>query len=102
MLGPVAAGMAPDAEEERDRVVRGLGCRAVGPVLWLFALGCSRAVDGLQSRTGIQQIAVSNKSQQKAFSKQHPSRRVSKELATSSCCTLCWRHALCKADLQAS
>ena len=50
VLGPVAAGMAPEAEEERERVVRGLGCLAVGPVPWLFALGCSRAVDGLQSK----------------------------------------------------
>lgn len=45
VLGPLAAGMAPDAEEDRERVVRGLGCRAVGPVPWL--LECSRAVDGL-------------------------------------------------------
>ena len=47
VLGPLAAGMAPEAEEERERVVRGLGWRAAGPVLLLFALACSRAVDGL-------------------------------------------------------
>lgn len=48
-LGPravVAAGMAPEAEEERERPVRGLGCRVAA----LLALGCSRGVDGLQSK----------------------------------------------------
>ena len=49
VLGPMAAGMAPEAEEERESMVRGLGWRAEGPVPWLFALGCSRAVDGLKS-----------------------------------------------------
>ena len=44
-LGPVAAGIAPEAEEERERVVRGLGCLAAAPAPRLLA---SRAVDGLQ------------------------------------------------------
>lgn len=58
VLGPLAAGMAPEAEEERERVVRGLGCRAVGPVAWL--LGCSRAVDGLHCKAHVQQGNAAN------------------------------------------
>lgn len=63
VLGAVAAGMAPDAEEERERVVRGLGCRADGPMPWL--LGCSRAVDGLHCKARVQQGNAANSIQQR-------------------------------------
>ena len=43
MLGPVTAGKAPEAEEERDRLVRGFDGLLLPP-----ALSC--AVEGLHSR----------------------------------------------------
>lgn len=55
-LGPravVGAGMAPEAEEERERVVRGLGCWAAA-----LAFGCCRAVEGLQSKEALAREAV--------------------------------------------
>ena len=95
VLGPMAAGMAPEAEEERERVVRGLGWRAVGPVPWPFALGCSRAVDGLYSTANAFSRKIEQRSRARRFSKEH---------LASSCCALCpvsagamqllpWHHA---------
>lgn len=78
VLGPVAAGMAPEAEEERESVVRGLDWRAVGPVPWLLALGCSRAVDGLKSKAS----AFSSKVERRASSMKIQHR-------ASNCCALC-------------
>ena len=47
----MTAGKAPEAEEERDRLVRGLGC---------FAAALSCAVEGLQSKGTLENVLQSN------------------------------------------